>query len=366
MSLWPIGTELRDIDTPALCIDLNAMEANIQRMARWMSERGKDWRPHEKCHKTPAIAWKQREAGAIGVTCAKVSEAEVMASAGIKDILIANMVVGRPKWERLASLCRHADPIVACDHFAQVEPLAAICRERGVSCRVIIEVNIGLDRVGARPGRDTLDLARAISKLEGVQLAGIMGYEGHLLRIVDLEEKRRLIQEAMGVLCHCRDLLLNEGLNCDIVSAGGTGSYQITADCEGITELQAGGGIFADPLYQEQMHLEGMDTAVTVLATVVSRPALERAILDCGRKTINPDLMMPTVKNRPGAEVTALSAEHLTLKLSGPAQDLKIGDKVELQVPYSDFTTVLHDQFLGFRDGILETVWPILGRGKLQ
>ncbi len=366
MSQWLLGTPLQDLDTPALCIDLDAMEANIQRMAAWITERGKQWRPHQKCHKTPAIAWKQLEAGAIGVTCAKVSEAEVMAAAGISDILIAHMIVGRPKWERVAALCRHADPIVACDHFAQVEPLAAICRERGVSCRVIVEVNIGLDRVGTRPGPDTLDLAKAISKLEGVELAGIMGYEGHLLRVPDQDEKRQLINESLGVLCHCRDMLLNENLNCEIVSAGGTGSYQITSDYEGITELQAGGGIFADPVYQEQMHVRGLDAAVTVLATVASRPTLDRAILDCGRKTLNPDLMMPTVKNHPQAQVTQLSAEHGKLELQGASQDLKIGDKVELHVPYSDFTTVLHNEFLGIRRGVLETVWPILGRGKLQ
>ncbi len=366
MSQWPIGAEFYELDTPALCIDLEKMEANISRMAAWMTERGKAWRPHQKCHKTPAIAWKELDAGAIGVTCAKVSEAEVMAAAGIRDILIANMIVGRKKWERVASLCRHADPIVACDHFAQVEPLAAVCRERGVCCRVIIEVNVGLDRVGSRPGRDTLDLARGISQLEGVELAGIMGYEGHLLRIKDQDEKRRLIEEAMGVLCHCRDMFLNEDLNCEIVSAGGTGSYQITSDCEGITELQAGGGIFADPLYQEDMDVKGLETAVTVLATVVSRPTLDRAILDSGRKTINPDLMKPTVKNYPDAQVTHLSAEHCQLQLSGASQDLKIGDKIELYVPYSDFTTVLHDQFFGIRNGRLEIVWPILGRGKLQ
>lgn len=366
MSSWPIGCDLKDLDTPALCIDLDAMEANIQRMAGWITERGKQWRPHQKCHKTPAIAWKEIDAGAIGVTCAKVSEAEVMAAAGIRDILIAHMIVGRPKWERVAALCRHADPIIACDHFAQVEPLAAVCRERGVSCRVIIEVNIGLDRVGARPGRDTLDLARAISRLDGVQLAGIMGYEGHLLRVADQAEKRHLIGEAMGILRHCRDMFFNEQLNCEIVSAGGTGSYQFTSDCDGITELQAGGGIFADPLYRETMHVAGLESAVTVLATVVSRPTLDRAILDCGRKTLNPDLMMPTVKNCPDATVMSLSAEHATLKLAGTSQDLKIGDKIELHVPYSDFTTILHENFLGFRNGKLETVWPILGRGKLQ
>ena len=173
MSDWPIGAEFYELDTPALCIDLEKMEANIRRMAAWMTERGKAWRPHQKCHKTPAIAWKELDAGAIGVTCAKVSEAEVMAAAGIRDILIANMIVGRKKWERVASLCRHADPIIACDHFAQVEPLAAVCRERGVCCRVIIEVNVGLDRVGSRPGRDTLDLARAISQ------SGRRGTRGH-------------------------------------------------------------------------------------------------------------------------------------------------------------------------------------------
>jgi len=124
--------------------------------------------PSARGHKTPAIALQQIAAGAIGVTCAKVSEAEVMAAGGVADVLIANMIVGERKWERVAALCRHADPIVACDHFAQVEPLAEVCWRRGVAPRVIIEVNIGLDRVGIRPGRDALELAQAIDRLEGV------------------------------------------------------------------------------------------------------------------------------------------------------------------------------------------------------
>lgn len=361
-----IGTPKFDLDTPILCIDLDAMQANIRKMAEFMQARGKQWRPHQKCHKTPAIALEQIRAGAIGVTCAKVSEAEVMAAAGVRDILIANMVVGPRKWERVAALCRWAEPIVACDHFAQVEPLAAVCRQRGVNCRVIIEVNIGLDRVGTRPGRDTLQLAQAIDRLQGVTLAGIMGYEGHLLRVPDQEEKRHKINEAIRVLVGCREEIERAGIPCGIVSAGGTGSYQFTADCPGVTELQAGGGIFADPMYQNYCGVKGLDYALTVLATVVSRPVKDRAVLDSGRKTVNPDVHLPLVKGHPDAEVTHLSAEHCAVKLGPRSQDLKIGDKVELIVGYADFTTVLHDAFYGFRGERLEVVWPIQGRGKLQ
>jgi D-serine deaminase-like pyridoxal phosphate-dependent protein len=362
----PIGAEKNELDTPILCIDLDLMESNINQMAGFIQQRGKQWRPHQKCHKTPAIALKQIEAGAIGVTCAKVSEAEVMAAGGVRDILVANMIVGRPKVERVAALCRWADPIIACDHFVQVEPLAEVCRRQGVTCRMLVEVNIGLDRVGTRPGRDTLQLAQAIDGLEGVELAGIMGYEGHLLQVADQDEKLRKINEAMGVLMQCRDMILESGMSCQIVSAGGTGSFQITSDCPGVTELQAGGGIFADPMYQLKCHLTDLEYSLSVLSTVVSRPTKNRAILDAGRKAHFPDFTTPLVKDFPDAEVVVTSAEHCELKLSGESLNLRIGDKIELIPGYADFTTVLYDQFYGFRHNRLEVVWPILGRGKLQ
>ncbi len=366
MTVGSIGQFKCDLDTPALCIDLDLMESNIHQMSDLIRSHGVSWRPHAKCHKTPVIALKQIRAGAIGVTCAKVSEAEVMAASGVRDILIANMIVGQTKWERLAALCRSADPVVACDHFAQIEPLSAICARNGVTCRAIIEVNIGLDRVGSRPGRDTFDLAAAISKLKGIEFVGIMGYEGHLLRIDDPSEKRQKILDALSVLTECADKLRRDGLKCDIVSAGGTGSYQIAAECEGITELQAGGGIFADPFYQQQCHVGGLESALTVLATVASRPTLDRAVLDSGRKTLNPDTQLPIVKGWPDAQIKRFSAEHCELTLGSLSQNLKIGDKVELIVGYADFTTPLHDHFYGFRGDRLEVIWPIAGRGKLQ
>lgn len=366
-----LGRPLTGIDTPALVVDLAAMERNIAAMAAEITGRGKAWRPHSKCHKSPVIAARQLAAGGMGVTVAKTSEAEVFAAAGIRDILIAHCVVGRTKVERVAALCRIADPIACCDHYVQAEMLSEACQSAGVACRVLIDVNIGLNRIGVRPGSDALDLAKGVSRLPGVRLAGIMGYEGHLLTIADRAEKRSRIESAMALLGEVRDSFLQAGLPCDIVSAGGTGSYQFTAACPAVTELQAGGGLFADPFYLEACGVTGLEPALTVAATVVSRPKLERAILDCGRKSLCPDIHPPRVERvlgghpLPDAEIVRHSAEHVTLELGPASRNLKIGDKVLLRPGYSDLTTVLHDAFIGQREGVIEEIIPLEARGCL-
>jgi D-serine deaminase-like pyridoxal phosphate-dependent protein len=367
-----IGLSLSSLDTPAYCVDLTIMEANLRSMAEWMRTRGKHWRPHIKCHKIPEIARRQVAAGALGVTGAKVSEAEVFASAGISDILIANLVVGETKLSRLVELRRKCDVIATVDHFVQAEALSEAMAAAGLVCRTIIEVNIGMDRTGIRPGADFRDLVRGIRDLPGIRLCGLMGYEGHLLRVPEEELKRESISKAMAVLGECRELMEREDVPVEIVSAGGTGSYQYTADCPEVTEIQAGGGIFGDPEYQQSCGTVGLESALFVVATVVSRPKLERAVLDSGRKTINPDPRLPTVpKNVSGrplvdAVVKGLSAEHLTMELGPQSQFLHIGDKVRVVPGYADFTTPLHDVLYGIRDGVVETVWPIAARGKLQ
>jgi D-serine deaminase-like pyridoxal phosphate-dependent protein len=355
-----------DLDTPVLCVDLDAFEKNLETLAATVRNGGKAWRPHSKGHKSPAVAWRQIRAGAIGVTCAKVSEAEVMANAGIRDILIANVIAGQPKVERLAALCCSADPIICCDHFAQAEPIAAACRRRGVTCRVLVDINIGMNRTGCRPGMDAVDLGEAISKLEGLELVGIMGYEGHLLKIADPIDKEKQIRGALDVLGNCREMFHRQGLRCDIVSAGGTGSVTIAAQSPSVTELQSGGGVFGDPFYRDACQVGAITPALTILATVNSRPSLERAVLDAGRKTMNPEVALPTVVGYPDAVVSSMSAEHAVLTLGPKSQNLKIGDQVELVVSYHDWTTVLHDQFVACRGDRVEAVWPILGRGKLQ
>lgn len=367
MSIFPVrGTVKQTLDTPAYCLDLNRFEANVKYMAGAVKAAGKAWRPHSKGHKSPAIAWKQLEAGASGITCAKVSEAEVMINAGIHDVLIANVIAGEPKCDRLATLCKSGRPIICCDHYAQVEPIAAACRRWGVRCRMLVDINIGMNRTGITPGRDALELAQAIDKLKDVELVGIMGYEGHLMKVTDQDEKRQKVRDALGILKMTRDQYREAGLNCEIVSAGGSGSLAFCKEADGITELQAGGGIFGDPFYVDYCKQPGIQSALTILATVTSRSALDRAILDTGRKTVNPDICPPQVVGFSDAEVMSLSAEHCTLKLGPESQRLKIGDKLELSVGYADFTSILHEAFLGFRGDKLECVWPILGRGMIQ
>ncbi|MCA9053835.1 MAG: alanine racemase, partial [Planctomycetaceae bacterium] len=254
----------------------------------------------------------------------------------------------------------------------QAEALSRVCQSIGVRCRVLIDVNIGMNRTGIRPGPDAIDLARGILTLPGVRLAGVMGYEGHLLILPDPEEKQRRIASVMGVLAEARDQLLALGVGTPIVSAGGTGSFQISANCDGPTEVQAGGGIFADPFYTDTCQVTGLSPSLTLLSTVVSRPKLERAVLDCGRKSLSADHYPPVIVGLaegpplPDATIALHSAEHLTLELGPQSRQLHIGDKVLIRPGYSDLTTVLHDRFYGIRDGRVEEIIPITARGALQ
>ena len=356
----------RRLETPSLCLDLDRFEANLTTMARAIAERGKAWRPHSKCHKSPEIARQQIAAGAIGVTCAKVSEAEIFAAVGIRDLLIAHLPVGPARVDRIVSLCKLADPIVTCDHFAQAEPMSIACQRAGVQCRVLVDINIGMNRTGITPGRDALELAQAIDRLPGLSLAGIMGYEGHVMPVADPVAKQRMIRDALTILNESRDQFQRAGLCCDIVSAGGTGSLNDAAAAPGITELQSGGGIFGDPFYTRMPGVSPYQPALTVLCTVVSRPTLERAVLDAGRKAITAEMHPPLVKDFPDAQVIMHSAEHIVLELGAASRNLRIGDHVELIVGYADFTTLLHDEFLCFRGDKLTAIWPIAGRGRLQ
>lgn len=355
----------RELETPCLCLDLPQFDANIAQIATTVKAAGKNWRPHAKCHKSPEIANRTLENGAIGLTCAKVSEAELFAAAGIRDILFAHLPVGTGRVQRLAAMCRTADPIVTCDHYVQADWLSAECVRQSVSCRVLIDINIGMDRTGVRPGRDALELAAGIDRLPRLKLVGIMGYEGHVMRMTDAELKHKSINSALEILSCTRDLFVERGHRCDIVSAAGTGSFRQALGFKALTEVQAGGAIFGDPFYTRMPDVIGFAPALTVLTTVVSRPAYDRAILDAGRKAVAAELYPPLVKDWDDAKVVMHSAEHIVLELGPQSRELKIGDQVELIVGYSDFTTMLHEEYLCFREDRVAEVWPITARGKL-
>ena len=365
MQLSPIGLPLSELDTPALLIDLDRLQHNIELMAGHFKARGVAWRPHAKAFKSPAIAHLLRRAGAIGVTVAKVSEAEVMAAGGIADILIAHLVVGKSKVARLAALQRQADVKATVDHIDQVAPLGQAAEAAGVTIGVLVDVDIGMKRTGVPGPEAAVQLARHVSANPGLRFLGLMGYEGSTLMIPDAGEKRAAIETAIGKLLDARDAVVAAGLPCPIISAGGSGSYQYTADIAGITEIQAGGGIFACRYYTEACKVTGHLPAISVLASVVSRPAADRAILDIGQKSISQHQASPVLRDYPACRVTSLSAEHATIATDSK-NVLLIGEKVHVIPGYSDFTFVLHDRVLGFRDGTVFAAWDLLGRGKLQ
>jgi len=363
-----VGRSKWELDTPALCVELTAMERNIQRMADIVIRQNKKgWRPHTKGQKIPAIAHMELAAGAFGVTCAKLGEAEVMAGAGIRDILVANQIVGAEKVARLAHLQHFADVMVAVDSFENAREIDAAARKAGTRVRALIEVNVGLDRAGTEPGAPTVELAKRIADLPGLKLSGVMGWEAHTIRIEDPAEKRKAIEEAVGSrLVGSAERIRQAGLPAEIVSCGGTGTYWITATVPGVTEIQAGGGIFYDVHYAEHYRVPDHEFAMFILSTVTSRPSPTRIVTDAGEKTMSSKQATARPLNVGKVARVGLSAEHGTITLEEPNTDLKVGDKVEWIVGYSDFTTFQHDEMYALCDGTVAQVWPVLGRGKLR
>lgn len=358
-----VGSPWGAIDTPSLVIDLDALDRNIKRMADFIATVPAGIRPHSKTHKTPIIARKQLEAGAIGITCAKVGEAEAMVAGGIDDILIANEVVGQTKIARLVGLARHAKLTVAVDDPTNVADLAAAAQMAGATLGVVVEVNVGMDRCGVEPGEPALALARKVVEARGLEFRGLMGYEGHTVNIKDRAQREAAAHQAMKLLVDTRDLLISRGVPVEIVTAGGTGTYDITSRVAGVTEIEAGSYATMDGTYA-RVGLP-FEQALTILATVISCPSPTRAILDCGLKGMTPEFGVPQPKDASLGTISKLSEEHSRLDLA-PGADLRSGDKIEI-VPAHGCTTInLYDRFYGVRDGRVETVWEIAGRGKVR
>jgi len=360
----PIATPVEDLDTPALLLDLDAFERNVQKMADFMAAREANLRPHVKTHKCSAIAKLQIEAGAQGLTCAKLGEAEAMADAGIRDLLIANQVVGGVKIQRLVELAKRSDVIVAAEAFENAEQISKAASAAGVKVNVIIEVDNGMGRCGTLPGEPTLELARAIMGLDGLTFRGVMGYEGHAVLIPDLDEKRQVATESAELLLATVRALREDGIDVEIVSAGGTGTYMITSDIEGITEIEAGSYVVMDTTYSRVV--PDFENALFLLSTVISRRDNEWVVTDMGKKGATEEFGLPELVGMDTAKLVSLSEEHAKLQALDPACPLQPGDKVQF-IPSHCCTTInLHDEYFCVRNGKLEAVWPIDARGKMR
>src|SRR5262245_14361709 len=362
-----IGRPIAELETPVLMVDLDAFERNVARMRQVIiGDAGVGWRPHTKSTKPPALAPKLLQAGAHGVTCAKLGEAEVMAAAGIRDILIANQVVGPSKLARLARLVRHADVVVAVDDPAHVDALDHAARDAGTRIRVVVEVNVAMNRAGVEPGDRAVTLAKRGAGGAGLRFAGLMGWEGgSIAGLRDPVEKRRAIETAVGKLTESADGCRGAGLAVDIVSCGGTGTYWISAKLPGVTEVQAGGGVFGDAHYRTNYGVDH-ECSLTILTTVLSRPTPTRIVCDAGWKSMAKIPMLPEPLRVGAVKSVALSAEHTTIEMVEPATAPRVGDHVEFVAGYSDATVFLHDDLYAVRSGRLEAIWPILGRGRTR
>ncbi|HEX5108547.1 MAG TPA: DSD1 family PLP-dependent enzyme [Vicinamibacterales bacterium] len=357
-----------DIPTPALVIDAAALDRNIRRMAAFFAGGPCRLRPHFKAHKTPEIARRQLAAGSCaGLTCATVGEAEVVASL-CDDILIANEVIGAAKCARVAATARalhdsrggSAAVTVAVDSRTGLEQLAAAARAAGVVVGVLVDINVGQNRCGVASADEALDLARQATTFAGLALRGVMGYEGHAQPLRERQSREEAAGGAMRTLVAVAERLRSAGLPCEIVSAGGTGTFDLSGRVKGVTEIQAGSYALMDADYAGVG--VPFEQAVWVLGTVVSRPAADRCVADCGHKSATKDHGMPVVHGIPGAAISALNDEHavIALPIDSP---VRVGDRVRLVPSHVDPTSNLHDVFFVIDGDLVVGTWPIEGRG---
>ncbi len=363
-----IGMPLESVDTPALLIDLAALERNIDRLARATAGTGVRLRPHAKTHKCPVIGLRQMAAGAVGVCCQKVGEAEAMVHGGVPDVLVSNQVVGASKLARLAALAKQANISVCADHPRQVQDLDAAATAFGVRLPVLVEINVGMDRCGVEPGQAAVALAKQIAVAPGLRFAGLQAYHGSAQHLREYDKRKAAIDHAVETVRRAVELLAQHGLSCEFVTGAGTGTYQFEASSGVYNELQAGSYVFMDADYARNLSPEGrpwggFEHSLFVYATVMSRPTTDRAILDAGLKSFSLDSGLPVVADLPDVEYVRASDEHGKLLLHDPTRNLEIGSKLRVIPGHCDPTVNLYDWYVGYRDGRVEAIWPITARG---
>jgi D-serine deaminase-like pyridoxal phosphate-dependent protein len=360
------------LNTPSLVIDLDRLEANFAKMARLCAENGIGLRPHAKSHKSIEIARRQLEAGAVGICCAKLGEAEVLAAGGIGSILITSPVVTEEAFRRLAPLNRLCpDLMVVTDSEAHLPGLTGAATASGKALRIIVDLDVGQHRTGIVPGPDAVALATAIAATPGLSFAGIQGYAGHLQHVGDRRERTATTLAAMALLDETREALEGQGLACPIVTGGGTGTFDLDPQAGALTDLQAGSYIFMDGQYNDVWEKDGADapfaTSLFVQTTVISANHPAIATADGGLKAFAADAGPPRiVSGAPrGTQYLARSDEHGRLELP-PGNRLAVGTTITCAVPHCDPTVNLYDFYHVVRGDTLVDIWPVDARGRSQ
>ena len=353
-----------EISTPALIVDFKILQKNIHYMANFAAECGIKLRPHVKTHKCPLIAQMQMEAGAEGICVAKVSEAEVFAASGIKDILIANEIISPEKIQRVLNLNRYSKTMVVVDSKKNIEDLNRAAEKKNQILDLLIDINVGLNRTGVPPGPPALELAQLIAQSPHLKLCGLQAYEGHLTYIKDFAQKEERTKACMESVVQTKELIESEGIVCEAITAGGSGTFMITGKYPSITEIQPGTYVFND--HHINSFVPELVIALTVLTTVNNLPDKGIVTLDMGSKSMSSDMGMPLFKGYgKSMKVMALTEEHCQCTY-GPNYRFTLGEKIEA-IPAHVCTTVnLYDYFYVIDEETLIGRWGILARGMRE
>jgi D-serine deaminase-like pyridoxal phosphate-dependent protein len=361
---------LEEIDTPALLVDLDAFERNLQSMAANVESCGVRLRPHAKTHKCAVIARQQMALGAVGVCCQKVSEAEALVHAGVTDVLVSNEVVGRRKLERLAALSKLAQVAVCVDDAGNVGDVDAAAAKFGTVIDVLVEIDVGAHRCGVAPGDAALNLARRVDAAGNLRFAGLQAYQGRAQHMREFEQRRLAIEAACASARQTVDLLRRNGMECELVAGAGTGTWALEAESGVYNELQAGSYVFMDADYSRNKNSDGgpfdeFEHSLFVYATVMSTPEPTRAVVDAGLKSMAFDSGMPEVYASETIRYAGPSDEHGNLDLSESNRRFAPGDKLRLIPGHCDPTVNLYDWYVCVRESRVEALWPIVARGAV-
>ncbi len=363
------GMHEEDIQTPCLVVDLDALERNIRTMGQMAKSMGVRHRVHGKMHKSVDIALLQESLGdSCGVCCQKVSEAEVFVRGGIKDVLVSNQVRDLAKIDRLARMPKLGARILCCvDDLDNVTELAAAVAKHGTEIECLVEIDCGAGRCGVSEGQPVVDIAKAIAATPGLTFAGIQAYQGAMQHLESFLERKEKVDIAIAMVVRTVEMLKAQGLDCDIVGGGGTGSYYFEGNSGVFNELQCGSYAFMDADYQ-RIHDENgeriseFENALFILTSVMSHTKKDKAICDAGLKAQSVDSGLPYVFARDDVEYIKCSDEHGVI--SDPNGALKVNEKLKLVPGHCDPTCNVHDYYVGVRNGKVETLWPVSARGK--
>ncbi|MFK7993312.1 MAG: 3-hydroxy-D-aspartate aldolase BhcC [Granulosicoccus sp.] len=366
-----VGMDEADIQTPCLVVDLDALEANIRKMGEFAKSNGIRHRVHGKMHKSVDVAKLQEElGGSCGVCCQKVSEAEVFARGGIKDVMVSNQVRDPAKIERLARIPKLGARTICCvDDINNVAELSEAASRNGTQIECIVEIDCGAGRCGVLTTPDVVSIAKAIDGAKGLKFAGLQAYQGAMQHMDKYEDRKAKIEIAVAMVADAINALKAEGLDCDIVGGGGTGSYYFEGTSGVYNELQCGSYAFMDADYGRIMDKDGnridqgeWQNALFILTSVMSHAKADKAICDAGLKAQSVDSGLPFVFGRDDVEYVKCSDEHGVI--ADPKGVLKVNDKLKLVPGHCDPTCNVHDFYVGVRGGKVETVWPVSARGR--